>query len=67
MKKKVLAIIMILALTAGACMTAFAQEKSSATKNSLQSSGRINYFEGEDGVVIVAAELYMLAGQVGFF
>lgn len=67
MKKKVLAIIMILALTAGACMTAFAQEKSSATKNSLQSSGRINYFEGEDGVVIDSADLYMLADQLDLF
>lgn len=67
MKKKLLAIIMMLALTTSACMTALAEEKSSATKNSLQSSGRINYFEGEDGVVIDSDDLYMLADQLDLF
>lgn len=65
MKKKLLSIMMVMALTIGTCGVAVAADtKSGATRNSLKSYGSIEYHNGSDKVVINADDLYMLADQI---
>lgn len=64
MKKKILSVIMILALTAGTCSVAAAADKSGATRSGLQSRGVIEYHKGNDEVVINSEDLYMLADRI---
>lgn len=64
MKKRILSIILTLALTIGTCGIAMAADRSGATRNSLKSYGAIEYHKGDDKVVINSEDLYMLADQI---
>lgn len=64
MKKKIVSIILMLALTMGTCSVAAAAEKNGATRDSLKSYGTIEYQEGNDKVSINSGDLYMLADQI---
>lgn len=67
MKKKIVSIIITLALTVNVCMVAAAAENPAATRNGLQSEGAIHYADGEGGVILDAEDLYMLADQLDLF
>lgn len=64
MKKRILSIILTLALTVGTCGIAAAADRGSATRNSLKSYGAIEYHKGNDKVIINSDDLYMLADQI---
>lgn len=64
MKKKILAIILMFALTAGTCSAAVAAGKGGATRSGLKSYGVIEYHKGDDKVIINSEDLYMLADQI---
>lgn len=64
MKKRILSIILALALTIGTCSITVAAERGGATRNSLKSYGSIEYHKGNDKVIINSEDLYMLADQI---
>lgn len=66
MRKKILSIILIIALTIGTCGTTMAADRgsASATRNSLKSFGAIEYHKGDDKIIINSEDLYMLADQI---
>lgn len=64
MKKRILSIVLTLALTIGTCGIAAAADRGGATRNSLKSYGAIEYHKGNDKVIINSEDLYMLADQI---
>lgn len=64
MKKKILSVILTLALTVGTCSIAAAADRGTATRNNLKSYGSIEYHKGNDKVIINSEDLYMLADQI---
>lgn len=68
MRKKLLSVMMLLALTFGTCgITLAADTKSAATENGLKSHGKIAYRNGNDAVVIDSNDLYVLADRLDLF
>lgn len=64
MKKRILSVILALALTIGTCSITVAADRGGATRNSLKSYGSIEYHKGNDKVIINSEDLYMLADQI---
>lgn len=64
MKKRILSVILTLALTIGTCSITVAADRGGATRNSLKSYGSIEYHKGNDKVIINSEDLYMLADQI---
>ncbi len=64
MKRKILSVVIILALVIGTYNIAAAAGTSGATRNSLKSYGSIEYRRGDDKVIINSEDLYMLADQI---
>lgn len=67
MNKKLLSIILVLALTFGPCIMAFATGSTNATRNSLKSQGNIVYTDGDNTVAIYSADLYHIADKLDTF
>jgi hypothetical protein len=69
MNKKILSIILVMALTFGPCIMAFAtgSTNANATRNSLKSQGNIVYTDGDNTVAIFSADLYHIADQLDSF
>lgn len=68
MKKKILSLLMLLALTFGTCgITLAADTKNAAAGNGLKSHGKIAYRNGNDEVVIDSDDLYVLADRLDLF
>lgn len=64
MKKRLLSVILTLAITIGTYSVAAAADRGRATRNSLKSYGAIEYHKGDDKVIINSEDLYMLADQI---
>lgn len=66
MKKRIISLVMIVALTLGTYTVAVADEKvsSGATRNKLKSKGSIVYQKGDETVVLDSEDLYTLADQI---
>lgn len=65
MKKKIISLILVVALTFGTYTVAAASnEFPGATRNSLKSQGAIVYQNGEETVILDSEDLYMLADQI---
>jgi hypothetical protein len=69
MNKKLLSIILVMALTFGPCIMAFAtgSTNANATRNSLKSQGNIVYADGDNTVAIYSEDLYDIADKLDTF
>lgn len=67
MKKRLISVIVIVAVMVNTCMVAMAADNLGATRNSLSSKGVIRYQEGQETVVIDAGDLYTLADRLDLF
>ncbi len=68
MNKKTVAAVMAAAMVFGACKAVMAEENpQGATRQLLQSKGRIVYQEGEHSVVLNSQDLYQLADRMDLF
>lgn len=65
MRKKILSVMLVMALLIATCGVAVAADvKGGSTRSHLKSYGSIEYHNGDDKVVINADDLYMLADQI---
>lgn len=65
--RKIVSATLLLAMLVSVCMVAAASDRTSATKNGLQSRGSIRYQEGAESVVIDSADLYTLADRLDLY
>ncbi len=68
MRKRFLAVVMVLTVTFGMCGTALAVEgNDAAVTKGLQSHGKITYQNGKDAVVIDSQDFYKLEERINLF